>query len=65
MKRAAQPALSQSGELVFGCYEQQLRMEEDLSAVTIRNYLSDLRQFVAWCETRWQLGSSDMTHPRW
>src|SRR5205823_7354749 len=23
---------------------------EDLTAVTIRNYLSDLRQFMAWCE---------------
>src|SRR5205085_564857 len=26
---------------------------EDLSSVTIRNYLSDLRQFRAWCEGRW------------
>lgn len=50
MKRAAQPALSPMGELLPTRYEQRLRVEEDLSAVTIRNYLSDLRQFAAWCE---------------
>jgi site-specific recombinase XerD len=28
--------------------------QPDLSAVTIRNYLSDLRQFIAWCECSWR-----------
>lgn len=56
MKRAPQPALSQPGERVLSCYEQRLRVEEDLSTVTIRNYLSDLRQFAAWCEASWQRG---------
>lgn len=59
MKRTAQPVLSQSGELVLIRYEQRLRAEEDLSVVTIRNYLSDLRQFAAWCEATWQDGRED------
>jgi integrase/recombinase XerD len=59
MKRAPQPALSQSGERALMHYEQRLRVEEDLSTVTIRNYLSDLRQFVAWCELTWQGGCED------
>src|SRR5437667_12679778 len=54
MKRAAQPGLSSTGEFALSRYEQRLRTEEDLSAVTIRNYLSDLRQFAAWCESIWQ-----------
>jgi integrase/recombinase XerD len=33
-----------------------LRNEEDLSPSTVRNYLSDLRQFAAWCETSWEEG---------
>jgi len=59
MKRMAQPELSPISELAFTRYEQRLRVEEDLSAVTIRNYLSDLRQFAAWCETSWQQGRED------
>ena len=59
MKRAAHPVLSQSGECALARYEQRLRIEEDLSAVTIRNYLSDLRQFAAWCELTWQSGRED------
>ena len=59
MKRVAQPVLSDAGELVLNHYEQRLRVEEDLSATTIRNYLSDLRQFAAWCEGNWQQGRED------
>lgn len=59
MKRAAQPVLSQLGELVLSRYEQRLCVEEDLSVVTIRNYLSDLRQFAAWCESIWQRGREE------
>jgi integrase/recombinase XerD len=54
MKCVAQPELSPLGESVLTRYEQHLRVVEDLSAVTIRNYLSDLYQFVAWCEMSWQ-----------
>ncbi len=59
MKRAAQPALSPPGERVLSCYEQRLRVEEDLSVVTVRNYLSDLRQFAAWCEATWGNGREE------
>jgi site-specific recombinase XerD len=59
MKRAAQPTLSDAGEHVLAHYEQRLRVEEDLSAPTVRNYLSDLRQFAAWCELSWQQGRED------
>lgn len=44
------------GESVLSHYERHLCAEEDLSAVTVRNYLSDLRQFAAWCEASWQEG---------
>ncbi|OLE97536.1 MAG: hypothetical protein AUG75_07030, partial [Cyanobacteria bacterium 13_1_20CM_4_61_6] len=40
-------------------YERMLRTEEDLSPVTIRNYLSDLRQFAAWCESVWKQGREE------
>ena len=56
MKRVAQPELSAMGESVLSHYEQRLRVEEDLSVATVRNYLSDLRQFAAWCEASWQQG---------
>src|SRR5713101_6352629 len=58
-KRAKQPVLSSVGEQVLAQYEQRLRVEEDLSSATIRNYLSDLRQFIAWCESLWQQGRED------
>ncbi len=61
MKRVAQPPLSRSGECALTHYEQRLRVEEDLSIMTIRNYLSDLRQFVAWCELTWQSGREEAT----
>jgi len=53
-KRAKRPTLSETGEHVLEQYEQRLRTEEDLTAVTIRNYLSDLRHFAAWCESIWK-----------
>jgi integrase/recombinase XerD len=54
MKREAQPPLSVEGELALDHYAHALQQLEDLSAVTIRNYLSDLRQFMAWCECSWR-----------
>ncbi len=50
MKREAQPALTAKGQQALDQYASALKQGEDLSAVTIRNYLSDLRQFMAWCE---------------
>jgi len=54
VKREARPALSSVGEQVLNQYEQHLRTEEDLTLVTIRNYLSDLRHFAVWCEAIWK-----------
>ena len=56
MKLNAQPTLSISGKHALGEYRQVLQQLEDLSPVTIRNYLSDLRQFIAWCEDCWCMG---------
>src|SRR5947209_6304918 len=50
MKRQANPLLSLSGEQALVQYEQALREQEDLTPVSIRNYLSDLRHFMAWYE---------------
>ncbi len=59
MKRGALPAISVPSEVALDHYEQVLRTEEDLSAVTIRNYLSDLRQFAAWYEVCFQGGQEE------
>jgi len=53
MKREAQPALSIEGQQALDQYAYVLKQVEDLEASTIRNYLSDLRQFLAWCERSW------------
>jgi integrase/recombinase XerD len=58
-KRAKRPMLSETGEQVLAGYERRLRTEEDLTAATIRNYLSDLRHFAAWCESIWQQGREE------
>lgn len=56
VSRSGKPALSGSGHQALAQFEQYLREEEDLSAPTLRNYLSDLRQFIAWCESTWEEG---------
>ena len=38
------------GEKELGRFGNYLRDEQDLSSDTVRNYLSDLRQFAAFCE---------------
>ncbi len=53
MKRVAQPTLSAGGQQTLDHYAYTLQQVEDLSAVTIRNSLSDLHQFIAWCESSW------------
>ena len=55
-KRAKRPTLLGTGEHVLAQYERWLRIEEDLTSATIRNYLSDLRHFAAWCESTWKQG---------
>jgi integrase/recombinase XerD len=51
MRREGHPALSPSGQQLLDRFEQQLRTQEDLTAATIRNYLSDVRHFAAWYES--------------
>ncbi len=45
-------ALSPEGVEAVATYGRYLREHEDLSAPTLRNYLSDLRHFAAWYEGR-------------
>ncbi len=59
MRRAGQPALSPPGQQLLDQYEQQLRTQEDLTAATIRNYLSDLHHFAAWYESMCCLGREE------
>ncbi|PLS78257.1 MAG: integrase [Chloroflexi bacterium] len=56
MKRTAQPNVSPEGQFAIDRYSDYLHHEQDLSADTRRNYLSDLRQFAAWCEASWTEG---------
>lgn len=53
MKRPAIPLLSSSGLQILAHYGTHLREQQDMAAATLRNYLSDVRQFVAWCEQTW------------
>ena len=50
MKRTAHPPLSAVGQEALASYERWLREREDLASASIRNYLSDLRHFIAWYE---------------
>ena len=50
MKRQPMPQLSSSGEMALAEYEQTLLEQEDLAPASIRNYLSDVRHFIAWYE---------------
>ena len=50
MRRVANPSLSSSGEAALEQYRKVLWEHEDLTSASRRNYLSDLRHFVAWYE---------------
>jgi integrase/recombinase XerC len=52
LKRQANPSLSPVGEQALAQYHHTLCEQEDLSPVSVRNYLSDVRHFMAWCEAR-------------
>jgi len=54
MKRKHSRCSHQTGQQALDQYRQALQQLEDLSPVTTRNYLSDLRQFIAWCECSWR-----------
>jgi len=59
--RPSQPYLSAVGEEWLSRYAQTLSLKEDLRPASIRNYLSDVRQFVAWCERSWRQGTEQET----
>ena len=54
--RQVNPSVSTTGQGALDQYADYLTNEEDLSRSTVRNYLSDLRHFVPWCETTWEEG---------
>lgn len=56
MGRIAKPRLSDNGEKGLERFGYYLRDGQDLSSDTVRNYLSDLRLFVAFCEASWAEG---------
>ena len=60
-RRSASPPLSAAGLQALAPYETYLKTHVDLRPATRRNYLSDLRQFAAWCEATWAAGSEQDT----
>jgi integrase/recombinase XerD len=53
-KQAAKPTISAEAEHLLARYECHLTDVLDLRPATIRNYVGDLRLFMAWCEQSWQ-----------
>src|SRR2546425_490180 len=64
MKRTAHPPLSHAGHEALALYEHWLREREDLTPASIRNYLSDLRHFIAWYETEREAHIPDCFMPQ-
>ncbi len=56
MQRSEKAALSEAGKKELERYGRYLREDQDLSAATVRNYLSDLRGFAVFCESSWSEG---------
>lgn len=50
LARSAKPDLSASAQKAYETYSDYLTTELDLRPATVRNYLSDLQQFMAWFE---------------
>ncbi len=48
MSRPAIPVISTAGQQVLAAYTEYVQEHQDLAAASRRNYLSDLRQFIAW-----------------
>jgi len=66
MRRTGKPTLSPAGQQALGQYVAYLRDEVDLRPATLRNYVSDVQQFMAWCEATWAAGceTGDPFNPR-
>lgn len=59
MPRVSNPAISLAAQQTLDQYAAYLQHEIDVSGATVRNYVSDVRQFMAWCETTWAAGQED------
>ena len=59
-KQAAKPTISATAKQLLDTYEDYLASVLDLRPATIRNYISDLRLFIAWCERSWQNSDSEV-----
>jgi integrase/recombinase XerD len=59
-KRPAKPDLSATAQQALDDYAAYLHQEQDVSPTTLRNYVSDLRQFIAWLEAT---GAEDAEQP--
>jgi integrase/recombinase XerD len=64
MKRTAHPLPSPAGHEALAAYERRLREREDLVSASIRNYLSDLRHFIACYETEREAQAHDCFTPQ-
>lgn len=53
-KRMAKTTVSSAAQQLLITYERYLTDVLDLRPATIRNYVSDLRLFMAWCEQTWR-----------
>ena len=61
MKRNATPPLSGVGEQALQLYKQNLCEREDLTRASVRNYLSDVRHFMAWYEAQREANAQEDT----
>lgn len=59
MKQAKTDPLSDAGRQALSRYQQYLQDEADLHPTTVRNYLGDLRLFMAWYEAWGQAEAGD------
>ena len=61
VKRAGKPTISTQGQDALARYAAYLQDHADMRPASVRNYLSDLRQFIAWCEGIWGEGRETET----
>jgi integrase/recombinase XerD len=59
-KRMIKTMVSPAAQQLLATYERYLTDVLDLRPATIRNYISDLRLFMAWCEQTWRDGDPEL-----
>lgn len=53
-RQPAMPSLSDQAQEALETYQHYLIHQADLRPATLRNYVGDVRQFMAWCEQLWR-----------